>query len=188
MSDSDNAMGAIAEADASELAGMVGKLTDEQLAEGMADAGNRKRVLDEIFNRMAEHVEPDKIKDLDAVIHFVITEAPGGGSDTYEAVFKDGAVTVGDEPTSEDPKVTIIAAPVPFLKLVTGQELGPGDVHDGQAEDQGRPDVREHDDELLQDPEELVALSPRARSRRRARSGSRARSARRSPPVSTPRG
>ena len=137
MSDTNDPMGAIAEADASELAGMVGKLTDEQLAEGMADAGNRKRVLDEIFNRMAEHVDPDKIKDLDAVIHFVITDAPDGGSDTYEAVFKDGAVTVGDEPTTDSPKVTIIAAPVPFLKLVTGQDSGPAMFMTGKLKIKG---------------------------------------------------
>ena len=158
MTDTDNPedMGAIAEADASELAGMVSKLSDEQLAEGMADPANRKRVLDEIFKRMTEHVDPDKIKDTDAVIHFVITDAPGGGEDTYEAVFKDGAVTVSDEPTTDEPKVTITAAPVPFLKLVTGQESAPGDVHDGQAEDQGRSDVRQQHGELLQDPERFL--------------------------------
>lgn len=127
MTDTDNPedMGAIAEADASELAGMVGKLSDEQLAEGMADPANRKRVLDEVFRRMTEHVDPAKIKDTDAVIHFVITDSPGGGDDTYEAVFKDGAVTVNEEPTTEEPKVSITAPPVPFLKLVTGQESAP---------------------------------------------------------------
>lgn len=116
---------ALGEADASELAGMVGKLSDEQIAEGMADATNRRHVLDEIFKRMAEHVEPDKIAGLDAVIHFKITDAPGGGDDTYEAVFSGGEVTVNHEPASDEPKVTITAAPVPFLKLVTGQASGP---------------------------------------------------------------
>ena len=135
--DTNDPMSAITGADASELASMVGKLTDEQLAEGMADAGNRKRVLDEIFDRMAEHVEPDRIKDLDAVIHFVITDAPDGGSDTYEAAFKDGAVTVGDEPASDSPKVPVIAAPVPFLKLVTGQDSGPAMFMTGKLKIKG---------------------------------------------------
>lgn len=133
----ENPMAAVGEADASELAGMVGKLSDEQLAEGMADPDNRKRVLDEIFKRMAEHVEPEKIKDLDAVIHFNITDAPGGGADTYEAVFKDGDATVNTEPTTDDPKVTITAAPVPFLKLVTGQDSGPAMFMTGRLKIKG---------------------------------------------------
>jgi putative sterol carrier protein len=128
MAENENAeggFGTITGSDASQLAARVARASDEQLAEGMSDPAGRKMVLDEIFRRLAEHVDPAAIKDLDAVIHFVITDAPGGGSDAYEAVFKDGAVAVNDEPTSEDPKVTIIAAPVPFLKLVTGQESGP---------------------------------------------------------------
>lgn len=139
MSDTDNPddMGAIAEADASKLAGMVGELSDEQLAEGMADPANRKRVLDEIFKRMTEHVDPEKVKDIDAVIHFVITDAPGGGEDTYEAVFKDGAATVSEGPTTEEPKVTITAPPVPFLKLVTGQESAPAMFMTGKLKIKG---------------------------------------------------
>jgi putative sterol carrier protein len=62
---------------------------------------------------------------LDAVIHFRITGAPDGGQDVYEAVIKDGAVTVNNPPTSESPRVAITVAPVPFLKLVTGQQSGP---------------------------------------------------------------
>ena len=43
----------------------------------------------------------------------------------YEAVIKDGTVTVNDSPTTDSPKLTVTADPVPFLKLVTGQESGP---------------------------------------------------------------
>jgi putative sterol carrier protein len=125
MTDAQAAMAAIADADASELSAMVGKLSDKDLAEGLADPGNRERVLNEIFQRMADHVDPTAIKDVDAVIHFKITDAPDGGDDTFEAVFKDGAVTVNHEPTSDDPKVTIIAGPVAFLKLVTGNDSPP---------------------------------------------------------------
>ncbi len=125
MSENENPIAAVGEADANQLAAMVGQVPDEQLAEGMSNPEGRKMVLDEIFKRMAEHVEPSSIQNLDAVVHFRITDKPGGGDDVYEAVFQDGRVTVNDEPTSEDPKVTITAAPVPFLKLVTGQESGP---------------------------------------------------------------
>ena len=67
----------------------------------------------------------------------MITDAPDGGSDPYEVVFKDGAVTVDDEPTTDYPKVTIIAAPVPFLKLVTGQESGPAMFMTGKLKIKG---------------------------------------------------
>lgn len=125
MSENENPLAAVADTDASQLAALVGQVPDEQLAEGMANEDGRKMILDEIFKRMADHVEPSKIEGTDAIVHFTITDKPGGGADTYEAVIKDGTVTVTSEPTTEEPKVTITAAPVPFLKLVTGQESGP---------------------------------------------------------------
>jgi hypothetical protein len=130
---------------------MVGQASDEQLAEGMADAEGRKLVLDEIFKRMSEHAEPSRIEGVDAVVHFEITDVPNGGTDVYEAVIRNGKVEISDEP-SEQPKVKITTAPVPFLKLVTGQQ-SPGAVHDREAEAGGRRDVREPHDELLQDPD-----------------------------------
>jgi putative sterol carrier protein len=125
MSENENPVAAVGEADANQLAAMVGQVPDEQLAEGLSNPEGRKMVLDEIFKRMAEHVEPDKIKGTDAVIHFTITDKPGGGEDTYEVVIKDGSLTVNEEPTSDEPRVAIRAAPVPFIKLVTGNESGP---------------------------------------------------------------
>ena len=126
MSENENPIAAVGEADANQLAAMVGQVPDEQLAEGMSNPEGRKMVLDEIFKRMAEHVEPDKIKGTDAIVHFTITDKPGGGADTYEVVIKDGEITVNEEPTSDSPRVALSAAPVPFLKLVTGNESGPG--------------------------------------------------------------
>jgi len=111
-------------ADASQLAAMVGQVPDEQLAEGMADPEGRRIVLDEIFKRMSEHVEPSRIEGVDAVVHFEITGGPDGGSDVYETVIRNGSVEVSSEP-KEQPKVKITTAPVPFLKLVTGQQSGP---------------------------------------------------------------
>lgn len=119
------AMDGIGEADASQLAAMVGQVPDEQLAEGMSDPEGRKLILSEIFKRMGEHVQPQQVEGVDAVVHFKITDAPGGGADVYEVVIRDGQVQVNDEPTVENPRVGIITAPVPFLKLVTGQQSGP---------------------------------------------------------------
>ena len=137
MTENGNPVGAVAEMDADQLAAMAGQLTEEQITEAMADEANRKTVLDEIFKRMADHVDPAKLAGQDAVIHFVITEKPGGGDDTYEVIAKDGSITVNEEPTDEDPRVTIIAAPVPFLKLVTGQESGPAMFMTGKLKIKG---------------------------------------------------
>ncbi len=124
MAQEDAITAGIGEADATQLAALVGSVPDEQLAEGMANPEGRKMVLDEIFKRMADHVEADKIQGIDAVVHFTITGAPDGGSDTYEAVIRGGKIEVTNEPT-EQPKVKITTAPVDFLKLVTGQQSGP---------------------------------------------------------------
>ena len=124
-----DAAAALAGADADQLAALAGQMSDEDLAAAMSDADTRKRILGEIFGRMADHADPAQIKDVDAVVHFKITDAPGGGADgavgVYEAVIKDGGITVNEEPTSDSPKMTMTAGPVPFLKLVTGQEAGP---------------------------------------------------------------
>lgn len=114
----------ISDFDASQLAQMVATASDEQLAEGMSDPEARKSTLDEIFRRMAEHVEPSKAKGNDAVIHFKILDAPGGGYDHYEVVLADGGCTVIDEP-SQEARVTFRIGPVDFLRLVSGNAAGP---------------------------------------------------------------
>jgi putative sterol carrier protein len=124
MAESDNLTAGIGEADATQLAAMMGQVSDEELAEGMSNPEGRKLVLDEIFKRMADHVEPTQI-DIDAVVHFKITDAPGGGDDIREVVIKDGTVAISEEPTTDQPKVAITTGPVHFLKLVTGQLSGP---------------------------------------------------------------
>ena len=73
---------------------------------------------------MAEHVEPAKARGQDAVIHFHILDAPGGGSDDYEVVLEGGACTASDEPT-RDPRVTFKIGPVDFIRLVSGNAAGP---------------------------------------------------------------
>jgi putative sterol carrier protein len=114
----------IGDFDANQLSQMVATASDDQLMEGMSDPKARKSTLDEIFKRMAEHVEPAKAKTQDAVIHFKILDAPGGGYDHYEVVLADGACTVSDEP-SKEPRVTFRIGPVDFLRLVSGNAAGP---------------------------------------------------------------
>lgn len=110
--------------DADQLAALAAGATDEQLAAGMSDPAARQSILDEIFRRMTEHVDGDKAKGIDAVLHFKITDRPDGGVDTYEVVLKDGTCTVSDEPAGE-PRVSFIVGPAAFLRLVSGAQPGP---------------------------------------------------------------
>ena len=75
-----------------DFAKLMGSVTDEQLAE-MMSGPMRKQVLDEIFNRMADHVDEGKVGNTEAVVHFKIggrPEGEGGGFDEYEVVFAGG--------------------------------------------------------------------------------------------------
>jgi putative sterol carrier protein len=114
----------LGDADATQLAALVAGASDEQLAEGMADAANRQRVLDEIFKRMAEHVNEEAAQGVDAVVHFRITEHPEGGEDVYEVEIQSGHIEVTNEPGKE-PRVAFVVGPVDFLRLVTGSAAGP---------------------------------------------------------------
>jgi putative sterol carrier protein len=130
---SDN--GVMGGVDAEQLAKFVGEASDEQLAEGM-QSENRKQVLDEIFRRMAEHVEPDKARDTNAVVHFKILDRPDGGYDHYEVVLESGACTATDSP-SRSPRVTFKIPPVEFLKLVSGNVTGPALFMTGKLKIEG---------------------------------------------------
>jgi putative sterol carrier protein len=121
----------IAEADLAQFepqrfAELIGNSKDEQLSE-IIHGPLRKQVLDEIFGRMAEHVEPSQIAGLDTVVHFKILDRPeeqGGGYDHYEVIFADGACRASDSP-ERDPKATIKVNGVQFLKLAAGKASGP---------------------------------------------------------------
>jgi putative sterol carrier protein len=111
---------------AEDFAKLISVASDEQITE-VGNGPHRKLILDQIFGRAAEHVEPGKAKGNDAVVHFKILDRPqdqGGGYDHYEIVIKDGTATVSDRPEQE-PRVTIKVNPLHFFKLITGKESGP---------------------------------------------------------------
>jgi len=142
MNDDSNAAPDLADApdlaniDADQLAALAAGATDEQLAEGMSDPEAREKILDEIFRRMSEHVEPERAKGSDAVLHFKITDKPGGGEDVYEVELKGGNCTVSEEP-SQEPKVTFTVGPAAFLRLVSGARPGPVLFMSGQLKIEG---------------------------------------------------
>jgi putative sterol carrier protein len=109
-----------------DFARLMAEASNDQLTEVM-NGPARKPVLDEIFKRMTEHVEPDKARGTDAVVHFKILDRPeelGGGYDHYEVVFDDGTCVASDV-IERDPNVTIRVAPLHFLKLAANQASGP---------------------------------------------------------------
>ncbi|MDX6616015.1 MAG: hypothetical protein QOD60_1106 [Solirubrobacterales bacterium] len=109
-----------------DFAKLMSSVTDEQLAE-MMSGPLRKQVLDEIFGRMADHVDQSKVGDTNAVIHFKILDRPedqGGGYDQYEVVFENGTAKLSESP-ERDADVTIKVDPVNFLKLASNRASGP---------------------------------------------------------------
>jgi len=108
----------LATLDPAGFAQIVKSTPDSTIAEVMA-TGDRGKILDEIFNRMPTLFRADRAGATQAVIHWIITGAPGGGTDTYETVIEDGACTVTNEPARE-PKLAMTMDPVTFLKVVSG--------------------------------------------------------------------
>ena len=68
---------------------------------------------------MPQLFRADRAGSTSAVIHWNITDAPGGGVDTYELVIAGGACTLSPTPEN-DPKLSLTLGPVDFLKVVSG--------------------------------------------------------------------
>jgi len=118
--------GALAEVAPEDFAKLIANTPKQQIDE-MVRGELRKPVLDEIFSRMADHVDPAKARGVNAVIHFKILDRPddqGGGYDHYEVVFEDGRCAASDSP-EKDPQVTIRVGAFEFLKLASNQASGP---------------------------------------------------------------
>jgi hypothetical protein len=106
-----------ASVDPKKFAQLVKSTPDAQLAEVM-QSELRGKILDEVFGRMPATFRADRAGNTEAVIHWIITGRPDGGSDTYEVVIADGACSVADSP-QRDPRLTITLGPVDFLKVVS---------------------------------------------------------------------
>jgi SCP-2 sterol transfer family len=104
--------------DPSAFAQLVKSASDTQIAEVMS-GDLRSKVLDEIFRRMPALFRPERAGNTNTVIHWIITGAADGGTDTYELVIADGKCTLSETP-AHDPKLAITVGPVDFLKVVSG--------------------------------------------------------------------
>ena len=109
--------------DAVAFAGQVAQVSDDDLKTLMS-GDMRGQVLDEIFRRMVAHFRPDRAQGIEAVIHWKILDRPGGGYDQFEFVISGGAASLSESP-SREATLEFRIAPVPFLRLVTGNAAGP---------------------------------------------------------------
>jgi hypothetical protein len=109
-----------------DFAKLIAAASDDELA-AIVNGPARNLLLDEIFRRMAEHVDPVGIGGTNAIVHFKILDRPeelGGGHDHYEVVFDGGSCHASNQPERE-PNVTIKVGPQHFLKLASNQASGP---------------------------------------------------------------
>jgi len=104
--------------DPKQFAKLVKSTPDAQLKEVMAGE-RRGPVLDAVFEKMPTLFRADRAGSTSAVIHWIITEAPGGGTDTYELVIADGTCVLSKTPEN-DPKLALTMGPVDFLKIASG--------------------------------------------------------------------
>ena len=101
-----------------EFSRLVKSTPDRRLAEVMAGE-QRKGILDQIFGRFPQQFRSDRAGSTNAVIHWVIGGRSDGGSDTYQITIADGTCTTSAT-ADADPRLTISAGAVEFLKLVSG--------------------------------------------------------------------
>jgi putative sterol carrier protein len=104
--------------DPKQFAQLVKSASDAQIKEVMTGE-QRGKVLDAVFERMPKLFRADRAGSTNAVIHWNITDKPGGGVDTYELVIAGGACTLSPKPEN-DPKLSLTLGPVDFLKVVSG--------------------------------------------------------------------
>ena len=82
-----------------EFAQLVKSTPDDKIAQVMS-GDMRDKVLGEVFGRMPSLFRADRAGSTNAVIHWIITGRPDGGSDTYEVVIADGTCSSSPEPRS----------------------------------------------------------------------------------------
>lgn len=140
---------ALASLQPEQFARLISRASSSQLESIMAPPQLREPVIDEVFRRMSEHYKADKARNTEAVVRWRIgygdrlpddhrdgdqsgSSTPGEGADQdaggdylrYECLLSGGTCTVSRE-YEREPRVTIMVAPVDFLKLASGNSSAP---------------------------------------------------------------
>jgi hypothetical protein len=108
--------------DAHQVARNLRHMDDASVAE-MVGGAMRGPVLDEVFRRMAEHVDAQQAVGIDTLVRWEIEGAPDGGVDRYDLHVRDGSCVTSREPLGE-PVATLRLGPVPFMRMVLGGVSG----------------------------------------------------------------
>jgi predicted lipid carrier protein YhbT len=106
-----------------EFARLVKELPTGRIADLMAGP-QRRRVLDEVFQRMHTLFKPQAAGSRDVLVRWRIT-AGEAAPDVYETHIADGVCTVTAAETDRTPRLTLTMAAPEFLKLVSGNASGP---------------------------------------------------------------
>jgi putative sterol carrier protein len=104
--------------DPQQFAELIKSTPDAKLNEVMT-GDQRGKILNRIFARMPENFRADRAGATNAIVHWIITGAPGGGADTYELVIADGTCRVSPK-AEQEPRLAITVGPVDFLKIISG--------------------------------------------------------------------
>ena len=102
----------------SDFAQTIKSASDSDLAQAFGGA-ERGRILDGIVGMFPRRFRAEKAGSTSAVIHWVITGRPDGGTDTYEVRIADGKCEVSSTPEQE-PRLAITVGPVDFVKVISG--------------------------------------------------------------------
>lgn len=108
----------LASADLQQLSQLIKNSSADQISTAL-QGDNRTTIFNEIFTRMPGLLRADRAADINTVIHWIITDRPEGGGDTYELVIADGVCTLSETP-GQEPKLALILGPVDFVKVVSG--------------------------------------------------------------------
>lgn len=106
------------------VAGALHGVDEEHLRSVMA-SGFRQVVLDEVFGRMPDHVDPRKAARARATVGFRLTGRPDGEVDRYVLRLSEGRASVlagdaADAVATVDRDATVTCAAHDFLRLATG--------------------------------------------------------------------
>lgn len=107
--------------DPAEFARSIGEASDEELREAMGGP-LRGQILEEIFRRMEQHYRPRGAQE--AVIHWTVTGDDEGDGDRWEVVLA-GQTCSATRGHHGEPRVALTLDGVDFLRLVTGNAIGP---------------------------------------------------------------
>ena len=99
-----------------QFAEMIRGATDDQITETVHQAGT-KEVLDQTFQGMQGAFDPDKAKDSDAVLQWVVTD--DGEEHPYAFTISGGSCSV-ERGQAESPRVTLTTDLVSFFRLIVG--------------------------------------------------------------------